>query len=111
MLEALFSFLIVGAVLAGTQRGLSQLVFGGPPKAGLRGWRGVWYVTGWAHCMLMGAGVGALATSLPAFGMGDGQAGRVFFYVCAGMFGTVCYNAVKGVVKQAAAAKVEANDA
>lgn len=105
MTAALFSFLVVGAVLSGVQRGFSQVVFKGPPRAGLSGWRGVWYVSGWAHCLVMGAGVGAGVRSLPVFGMGDGVGGRVFFYACAGMFGTVCYNALRSILKQTAAAK------
>ena len=109
MLELFLSFLVVGALLSVLGRGVSELVFGGKPRAGFKGWRGVWYVTLPLHALLAGALVGLVATTLPVPpGMGAGVAGRVFWYALSGALGTVCYDVIKGVVKQAAARATDA---
>lgn len=85
-------FLAVGALLALVGKGVTSMVFRGGPKAGRKGWRGVFYVTMWAHPLVVGALLG-LVPSLPAPGfMGSGTVGSVIWYALAGGFSSTCYN-------------------
>lgn len=102
--DPFLSFVVVGATLAAIGVAFSQLVFDGKPRAGLRGWRGVWYVTLPFHAIVVGAALGHFATTLPTpTWMGSGAAGRVMWYALSGALGTVCYDTVKGLIKQRAA--------
>jgi hypothetical protein len=99
-LYELGGFLTVGTLLAAVGRGVTGHVFGGAPKAGRRGWRGVFYVTMWAHPLLAGAVLGHGLESLPAPDfMGDGSAGRVIWYALSGVFSHSCYDLFSNMIK------------
>lgn len=90
----------VGALLAFLFQGLANLVFGTGKRAGSPGWRGVYYVTMWAHPMLAGAALGYYGTSLPApLGLGAERVGRVIWYALAGALSPMLYDAVQGMIK------------
>lgn len=105
-LDLVLSFLVVGALLSVLGKGFSGLVFNGKPRAGLKGWRGVWYVTLPLHAVLVGGVLGVAAKTLPVPpGMGEGVAGRVLWYALSGALGVVSYDVLKGIIKHQAAAK------
>jgi hypothetical protein len=94
------SLLVVGAILAAIGQGITGMVFGKGPKAGHKGWRGVFYVTMWAHPILAGALLG-LVPDLPApeF-MGEAWLGGVLWYALAGVFSSTAYDGVSTWFKQ-----------
>ncbi|MCK4718297.1 MAG: hypothetical protein KAT70_06475 [Thermoplasmata archaeon] len=99
------SMLVVGALLAAIGKGVTRNVFGSEPKAGRKGWRGVFYVTLWAHPILAGALLGLPAwLPAPTF-MGDHLLGRVLWYALAGVFSSTAYDAIASLVKQRAGIK------
>jgi hypothetical protein len=97
-------FVAVSCLLSAIGQGINRWVFGDKPKAGRQGWRGVWYVTLWAHPILAGGLLGWCVPSLHVPpGMGEGAAGRVIWYALAGAIAPAVYSAVRGVLKQRAA--------
>lgn len=101
-LNELASMLAVGALLAALGRGVTGMVYGSGPKAGHPGWRGVFYVTMWAHPILVGMLLG-IPPWLPApeF-MGEAMLGRVLWYAVAGVFSSTAYDAISSIIKQRA---------
>lgn len=98
--DHLFALLSVGALLAAMTKGVTTIVFDGKPDPSARGWRGVFYVTLWAHPILIGALVGAvLRLPSPAF-LGDAVAGRAIWFALSGVFSSSAYSAVNSAVKQ-----------
>ena len=93
------ALLAVGALLSAVGKGVTTLVFGSGPKAGRKGWRGVFYVTMWAHPIVVGAllGIGPWLPA-PAF-MGDAFLGRMVWYALAGVFSTTAYDGVSLLIK------------
>src|SRR3990172_296579 len=93
------SLAVVGCILSALGNGLTAMVFGRGSKAGRPGWRGVVYVTLWAHPILAGMLVGLIpGMPSPAF-MGDALAGSVFWYALAGVFSSTLYDAVSSFIK------------
>lgn len=100
-------FLAVGALLALIGRGVVSSV---KARAGSPGWRGVFYVTQWAHPILAGAALG-LISSLPApVYVGDGTAGRVIWYALAGGMAPTCGRVITSVLEHVAARKDAATE-
>lgn len=99
----LATLLVVGSVLAACFKGLTWMIYGRGPKAGHKGWKGVYYVTLWAQPIAVGALIGwPKWLPAPEF-MGKETAGRVLWYALAGIFSSTAYDAVASVIKQKAA--------
>lgn len=102
------ALLVVGAVLSAIGKGVTRMVFGSGPKAGRKGWRGVFYVTMWLHPIAAGAllGIGPWLPA-PEF-MGDAMLGRVMWYALAGVFSTTAYDGVSLLLKHRTGLQEEA---
>lgn len=96
--ELVIAFLLVGALIAGIGDRLNRVVFGGEPRAGRKGWRGVYYLALPLIPPLVGVLVGAVLTHLPA-----PEGLRIAFYGCAGLFSSTAFNLVGGFLKHRAA--------
>ena len=98
----MLSFVVVATVLGMVGRGMSKMVFGTGPRAGQKGWRGVFYVTMWAHPIVAGGLIGLTALPAPQ-AMGDATIGAVLWYAVAGGFSHTVLRAVESALKQRAA--------
>ena len=98
-LSQLGGFLAIGALLAILGKGVTKMVFGSAPKAGRKGWKGVFYVTLWLQPIVAGALIG-LCRPLPApVFIGDKLLGSVIWYALAGGMSPAIYSAFRSAVK------------
>lgn len=107
----LIGFFVVGALLSLIGKGVSSIVFNGAPKAGCAGWRGVFYVTLWAHPIVAGAIVGYYVQIPMPIGLGESDVARSMWFALAGGNSNALYSSVRSVIKQIEArAKAERLD-
>lgn len=89
---AIFSFLVVGALLGYIGHGIQRGIVGSSQE----GWRGLWHRTAWAHPVIVGALLG-LSSQLPMPAeMGEGVVPRVIWYALAGALSTLIYRRLQG---------------
>lgn len=97
--EAVFSFLVVGALLGGIGHGIQTKIVG-PASHG--GWRELWHRTAWAHPIAAGALLG-LSEQLPMpEAMGEGIVPRMIWYALAGVFSVYIYRRLQRRMRTAA---------
>lgn len=86
--EAVFSFLVVSALLGGIGHGIQTRLVG---SASMGGWRELWHRTAWAHPIAAGALLG-LSPQLPMpAAMGEGAVPRMIWYALAGVLSVYIY--------------------